>query len=401
MATTVLHRRPGGHDGPAGRGRLERRGDIELITLPEDKRKDAAARAEAINAADAVILGSPTRRRSRRRRWWRLGQRPTVLIDASTALGRTTEWAYGFPELDVARRVRAERSRRSASPTPAATRRPVHRADRVAGRRRRPRAVGRAGGERRSRCYSGGGNRDGASSRAASRTSRGRVLVRARPQAPARDGLLRPRAPADLPAARSARSRRGWCVSVPIHYDRDLAGRRRRRRRAEGARGARRALQGQPLRPRDAALATTRGRRRGASSAAPPAPRRAQRHQRAPGLRLRNEERRTCVVARAPRQPRLGASGAAVQNLNIALGLDEATGLAGARGYSPALRGGLLGIIEAVTCASPTPADLRPLVCSNPVRPIRPVAWCSKLRCARCRALAAAGDAAAASLRSS
>ena len=40
-----------------------------------------------------------------------------------------------------------------------------------------------------------------------------------------------------------------------------------------------------------------------------------------------NEERRTCVVAARLDNLGKGASGAAVQNLNIALGLDEATGL--------------------------------------------------------------------------
>ena len=52
-------------DGEAGttglqvRGRLEKRADIELITLPESERKDAKARARAINEADAVILCLP------------------------------------------------------------------------------------------------------------------------------------------------------------------------------------------------------------------------------------------------------------------------------------------------------------------------------------------------------
>ena len=52
-------------DGEAGttglhiRTRLERRADLELLSLPEDARKDAARRAEALNSVDLVILCLP------------------------------------------------------------------------------------------------------------------------------------------------------------------------------------------------------------------------------------------------------------------------------------------------------------------------------------------------------
>ena len=52
-------------DGEAGttglqiKARLEKRADIKLISLPDDRRKDAAARREALNGADLVILCLP------------------------------------------------------------------------------------------------------------------------------------------------------------------------------------------------------------------------------------------------------------------------------------------------------------------------------------------------------
>ncbi len=58
-------------------------GSLELLSLPEDKRKDAAARAEAINKADAVILCLPD---DAAREAVALVDNPaTRIIDASTA----------------------------------------------------------------------------------------------------------------------------------------------------------------------------------------------------------------------------------------------------------------------------------------------------------------------------
>lgn len=90
-------------DGSAGttglriRERLSARRDLRLITLPEERRKDVSARRDAINAADVVFLCLPD---DAAREAVSLVENPgTVVIDASTAHRTEEGWAYGFPEL--------------------------------------------------------------------------------------------------------------------------------------------------------------------------------------------------------------------------------------------------------------------------------------------------------------
>ena len=109
-------------DGEAGttglqvRGRLSTRDDIDLITLPEESRKDPAARAEAINKADAVILCLPDAAAIEAAALVAADNDRTVLIDASTAHRTNAEWAYGFPELSGAQRSKIAASKRIANP---------------------------------------------------------------------------------------------------------------------------------------------------------------------------------------------------------------------------------------------------------------------------------------------
>jgi N-acetyl-gamma-glutamyl-phosphate reductase len=90
-------------DGEAGttglqiRERLEQRADIELIRLADAVRKDAAARREALNSAHAVILCLPD---DAAREAVGLIDNPDVaVIDASTAHRVADGWTYGFPEM--------------------------------------------------------------------------------------------------------------------------------------------------------------------------------------------------------------------------------------------------------------------------------------------------------------
>jgi N-acetyl-gamma-glutamyl-phosphate reductase len=77
--------------------RLAGRSDIALLTLPEEKRKDAAARRDALNAADVVILCLPD---DAAREAVALIDNPhTRVIDASTAHRVAPGWIYGFPEV--------------------------------------------------------------------------------------------------------------------------------------------------------------------------------------------------------------------------------------------------------------------------------------------------------------
>jgi len=91
-------------DGGAGttgleiRERLAGRDELELIALDESARKDAAARREALNAADFVILCLPD---DAAREAVSLIDNPrTRVIDASTAHRVADGWTYGFAELE-------------------------------------------------------------------------------------------------------------------------------------------------------------------------------------------------------------------------------------------------------------------------------------------------------------
>jgi N-acetyl-gamma-glutamyl-phosphate reductase len=89
----------GGH-GTTGleiRERLEGRSDLTLILLDDARRKDADARAEALNDADVAILCLPDD--AAREAVSLIRNNRTCVIDASTAHRTATGWTYGFPEI--------------------------------------------------------------------------------------------------------------------------------------------------------------------------------------------------------------------------------------------------------------------------------------------------------------
>ncbi|WP_226779838.1 N-acetyl-gamma-glutamyl-phosphate reductase [Oceaniglobus trochenteri] len=79
------------------RDRLSPRDDITLISLPEDRRKDADARAEALAGADVAILCLPDD--AAREAVKLCADTGTRLIDASTAHRTDPAWTFGFPEM--------------------------------------------------------------------------------------------------------------------------------------------------------------------------------------------------------------------------------------------------------------------------------------------------------------
>ncbi|WP_174273849.1 N-acetyl-gamma-glutamyl-phosphate reductase [Sphingomonas bacterium] len=94
--------------------RLAGRGDITLIRLSEERRRDADARAEALNAADVVILCLPD---EAAREAVALIENPqTRVIDASTAHRTAPGWVYGFPELEPGGREAVAAAKRVANP---------------------------------------------------------------------------------------------------------------------------------------------------------------------------------------------------------------------------------------------------------------------------------------------
>ena len=94
--------------------RLSVREDVKLLSLPEETRKDPAARKEMINQADVVFLCLPD---DAARESVSLVENPnTVVIDASTAHRTLPDWAYGFPELSTAHEEKILSSKRIAVP---------------------------------------------------------------------------------------------------------------------------------------------------------------------------------------------------------------------------------------------------------------------------------------------
>ena len=78
--------------------RLEKREDIELITLSDDERKDVGARKRALNECDVAFLCLPDE--AARESVSLIENDRTVVIDTSTAHRTLDGWTYGFPELD-------------------------------------------------------------------------------------------------------------------------------------------------------------------------------------------------------------------------------------------------------------------------------------------------------------
>ena len=94
--------------------RLTGRKDIELITLPEESRKDIEARRHALNSCDVAFLCLPDAASVES---VSLVENPdVVLIDTSTAHRTNPAWAYGFPELSAALSEKIRASHRIAVP---------------------------------------------------------------------------------------------------------------------------------------------------------------------------------------------------------------------------------------------------------------------------------------------
>ncbi|WP_375690835.1 N-acetyl-gamma-glutamyl-phosphate reductase [Pseudooceanicola sp. LIPI14-2-Ac024] len=96
------------------RERLTARSDIELVSLGEDRRKELSARADAAREADVSILCLPDA--AAKELVAAVGPDEAKFIDASTAHRVDPDWVFGFPEMDAGQRARIASARRVSNP---------------------------------------------------------------------------------------------------------------------------------------------------------------------------------------------------------------------------------------------------------------------------------------------
>ena len=314
--------------GPQVRQRLSARKDLELLSLGASERKDATARAKAINAADAVILCLPDDAAIEAASLVEESNTNTVLIDASTAHRIDPKWVYGFPELSGEQRSRITTAKRIANPGCYATGYISLTAPLTAAGLLKPSASLVASAISG---YSGGGK-----ALIAAFEGEGAVHEpwgayafslnhKHLPEMATFSGVSEP--PIFLPAVGAFAQ--GMVVSVPIRYDRDLEG-------SAGAGGSIGAALHAALAEHYAGCQFVRVMPAGEAEW-----KEAGLLERGTFLRpdelndtnalqifvYYNDEKGTAVLAARLDNLGKGASGAAVQNLNLALGLDEGAGL--------------------------------------------------------------------------
>lgn len=105
-----------GREGTTGlkiHSRLREREDLELLAIPEEYRKDPAVRKEYINGSDITFLCLPD---AAAKEAVALASGDVRIIDASTAHRVNPDWAYGFPELGAEFREKIARGKRVAVP---------------------------------------------------------------------------------------------------------------------------------------------------------------------------------------------------------------------------------------------------------------------------------------------
>ena len=94
--------------------RLQNRTDIELIEIPEEKRKDPATKRKLLNEADIVFLCLPDD--AARQSVSMITSKSVCVIDGSTAHRVSEGWVYGFPELNKEQRNIIRTSKRISVP---------------------------------------------------------------------------------------------------------------------------------------------------------------------------------------------------------------------------------------------------------------------------------------------
>lgn len=107
-----------GEHGTTGlqiRTRMADRRDVELLSIPEAERRNAAMREDLLNSADIAILCLPDDA-SREAVSMLAGNNKVRIIDTSTAYRVAEDWAYGFAEMDKAQKEKIRSARYVANP---------------------------------------------------------------------------------------------------------------------------------------------------------------------------------------------------------------------------------------------------------------------------------------------
>ncbi len=94
--------------------RLSARQDLQLVKLPEELRKDPEARKQALNNCDIAFLCLPDA--AAMEAVSLIENEHVTVLDTSTAHRTNPGWAYGFPELSAERKAQILQSRRIAVP---------------------------------------------------------------------------------------------------------------------------------------------------------------------------------------------------------------------------------------------------------------------------------------------
>ncbi|CAN7155659.1 N-acetyl-gamma-glutamyl-phosphate reductase [Rhizobium sp. LjRoot98] len=107
-----------GEHGTTGlqiRSRMAGRSDVELLSIPEAERRNAAIREDLLNSADVAILCLPDDA-SKQAVTMLEGNNKVRIIDTSTAYRIAPDWAYGFAEMDKAQTAKIRDARLVANP---------------------------------------------------------------------------------------------------------------------------------------------------------------------------------------------------------------------------------------------------------------------------------------------
>lgn len=114
MSATIFIDGEAGTTGLQIKSRLEGRDGLDFIRLDDARRKDPAARKEALNDADIVILCLPDA--AAKEAITLIENETTRVIDASSAHRVADGWVYGFPEYDASRRDEIAKGRFVTNP---------------------------------------------------------------------------------------------------------------------------------------------------------------------------------------------------------------------------------------------------------------------------------------------